>query len=121
VQFIRANNLPGPMFNSYNWGGYLIWHLYPDYPVFIDGRTDLYDDEFIREYVKVIRARPGWHEVLDRYGVNFILIESDSILAAFLAEGDEWQSVHVDTVATVFLRNIPENRDLLSKLLEGKQ
>jgi hypothetical protein len=121
VRFIRANNLPGPMFNSYNWGGYLIWHLYPDYPVFIDGRTDLYDDEFIQEYVKVTLARPGWREVLDRYEVNFILIESDSILAAFLAEGDEWQSVHADTIANVFLRNTPRNRDLLSKLLGSRQ
>ncbi len=121
VQFIRANNLPGPMFNSYNWGGYLIWHLYPDYPVFIDGRTNLSDDQFIREYLKVPWVRPGWREVLDQYRVNFILIESDSILAAFLAEGDEWQSVHADTVATVFLRNAPENRDLLSKLLGNRQ
>jgi hypothetical protein len=121
VRFIRDNNLPGPMFNSYNWGGYLIWHLYPDYPVFIDGRTDLYDDEFIREYVKVTLARPGWREVLDRYEVNFILIESDSILAAFLAEGDEWQSVYVDTIATIFLRNTPENQDILFKLLGSRQ
>jgi hypothetical protein len=121
MQFIRDNNLPGPMFNSYNWGGYLIWHLYPDYPVFIDGRTDLYDDEFIREYVKITLAKPGWREVLDQYSVNFILIESDSILAAFLAEGNEWQSVHADTIATVFLRNAPQNQDLLSKFLGNKQ
>jgi len=121
VRFIRANNLPGLMFNSYNWGGYLIWHLYPDYPVFIDGRTDLYDDQFIREYVKVTLARLGWREVLDQYGVNFILIERDSILAAFLEGGDEWQSVHADTIATVFLKNTPQNRDLLSELLGSKQ
>jgi hypothetical protein len=121
VRFIRANNLPGPMFNSYNWGGYLIWHLYPDHPVFIDGRTDLYDDEFIREYVEVTRARPGWCDFLDQYRVNFILIESDSILAVFLAEGDEWQSVYGDTVATVFLRNTAENRELLLKLLGSRQ
>jgi hypothetical protein len=121
VRFIHANNLPGPMFNSYNWGGYLIWHLYPDHPVFIDGRTDLYDDEFIREYVKVTLARSGWREVLDRYGVNFILIESDSILAAFLADDDEWQSVHADAIATVFLSNTPQNQDLLSKLLGSGQ
>ena len=105
VRFIRDNNLPGPMFNSYNWGGYLIWHLYPDYPVFIDGRTDLYDDEFLREYVKVTLARPGWREVLDRYGVNFILIESESILAAFLEEGDEWQCIYTSDMAKVFLRD----------------
>ena len=107
VQFIRANNLPGPMFNSYNWGGYLIWHLYPDYPVFIDGRTDLYDDQFIREYVTVTLAKPGWRKVLDQYGVNFILIESDSILAAFLAEGDEWQCIYTDDIAAIYIKNMP--------------
>jgi hypothetical protein len=121
VQFIRANNLPGPMFNSYNWGGYLIWHLYPDYPVFIDGRTDLYDDEFIREYVEVTLARPGWREVLDRYGVNLILIESDSILAAFLAEGDEWQRIYSDDIASIFLRNTAQNATLISKYAEASQ
>jgi hypothetical protein len=121
VQFIRANNLSGPMFNSYNWGGYLIWHLYPDYPVFIDGRTDLYEDEFIRQYVKVTLARPGWLEVLDRYGVNFILIENDSILAAFLAEGDEWQCIYTDDIARIFLRNAAQNSALISKYAEASQ
>ena len=28
----------GPMYNSYNWGGYLVWAL-PEEPVFVDGRT----------------------------------------------------------------------------------
>ena len=119
VRFIRANHLPGPMFNSYNWGGYLIWHLYPDYPVFIDGRTDLYDDEFIREYVKVTLARPGWREVLDQYSVNFILIESDSILAAFLEEGDEWQRIYADDIASIFQRNTAQNAALISRYAEA--
>jgi hypothetical protein len=43
------------MFNSYNWGGYLLWEL-PEYPVFIDGRTDLYDDELVEEWLRVVRA-----------------------------------------------------------------
>jgi hypothetical protein len=115
VQFIHANNLPGLMFNSYNWGGYLIWHLYPDYPVFIDGRTDLYDDEFIRQYVKVTLARPGWREVLDQYSVNFILIESDSILVAFLEESDEWPCIYTDDMATIFIRNVPQNQEFITK------
>jgi hypothetical protein len=115
VQFIHANNLPGPMFNSYNWGGYLIWYLYPDYPVFIDGRTDLYDDEFIRQYVKVTLARPDWREVLDQYSVNFVLIESDSILVAFLEESDEWQCIYTDDMATIFIRNVPQNQEFITK------
>ena len=101
---MRDHALPGPMFNSYDWGGYLMWTLYPDYPVFVDGRTDLYDDAFLRDYLKVAWARPGWPDVLDRYGVNFIFIESDSVLATVLATDTAWTRVYADDRAVVFQR-----------------
>ncbi len=106
VDFIEEHqdSLPPEMFNSYNWGGYLIWRLYPRYRVFIDGRTDVYDDALVREYLKVPWVRPGWREVLEQYNVNFILIESGSVLTTFLAEDDEWRSVYADHMATVFVR-----------------
>jgi len=28
VSVIKNQQLPGPIFNDYNWGGYLIWKLY---------------------------------------------------------------------------------------------
>jgi hypothetical protein len=37
VQFLKEQNLPGNIFNHYDWGGYLIWK-YPEKKVFIDGR-----------------------------------------------------------------------------------
>jgi hypothetical protein len=43
--FLEADPPAGPIFNHYDWGGYLIWKLYPRTPVFIDGRADLYDRE----------------------------------------------------------------------------
>src|SRR5205823_9243873 len=46
VSFMARERPPGPIFNDYNWGGYLIWKLYPQYRVFIDGRTDVYGDSF---------------------------------------------------------------------------
>ena len=36
--FLKKNRISGNMFNPYAWGGYLIWALYPDHKVFIDGR-----------------------------------------------------------------------------------
>src|SRR5439155_21677643 len=42
--FISTQRPPAPVLNHYNWGGYFIWKLYPDYRVFIDGRADLYGD-----------------------------------------------------------------------------
>lgn len=59
VQFMRHNNPAGPLFNSYNIGGYLHYHLWPDYPVFVDGRTDLYNDAFLRTYLRRVNTLPG--------------------------------------------------------------
>jgi len=112
--FIRENKLPGPLFNSYNWGGYLIWRLYPQYPVFVDGRTDLYDDEFLRRYLRVALAKGDWQETLDRYRVNTILIERDSLLANLLEKTTGWVPVYADKMAVVFVRDIPENQPWIS-------
>ncbi|MBN1810212.1 MAG: hypothetical protein JXA14_00090, partial [Anaerolineae bacterium] len=70
--WILENRPEGEMFNSYNWGGYLIWSLYPHYRVFADGRTDLYGDEFLRQYLEVQLGRPGFEDTLAEYDVNLV-------------------------------------------------
>lgn len=104
VQFVRQAQPPGPIFNSYNWGGYLIFKLWPDYPVYIDGRTDLYDDAFIRRYLKATLAREGWQQILDEDGINLVFIESNGILARFLRQEPGWREIHRDKQAAVFVR-----------------
>jgi hypothetical protein len=104
ADFIQQERPPGPLFNSYNWGGYLIWRLWPDYPIFVDGRTDLYDDPFLREYLAAALARPGWQEALNRYSVNLVVTESNGLLARFLAREQGWQMAYSDDMATVFIR-----------------
>jgi len=104
VEFIQQTKPAGPLFNSYNWGGYLIFKLWPDYPVYIDGRTDLYDDVFIRRYLDVVSGGEGWQQALAEDGVNLVLIESDSTLARFLKGDPAWDTLYQDKMATVFAR-----------------
>ncbi len=104
VEFIKMEQPPGPIFNSYNWGGYLIFKLSPDYPVYIDGRTDLYDDVFIRRYLGVMVADDDWRDVMDEDGINTIFIEQNSILAKFLRRDADWQEVYQDNMAAIFVR-----------------
>jgi hypothetical protein len=103
VSFLEREQPRGPIFNSYNWGGYLIWRL-PDYPVFVDGRTDLYDDAFLREYLSIIHARGEWEAALDSYGINLVLIETESMVGRLLVERPGWDRVYHDEMATVFVR-----------------
>ena len=102
VAYIREKSPPGRLFNSYNWGGYLLWDL-PQYPVFIDGRTDLYNDEIIQQWLQVVRADPGWQQVLDEWGVRLILVEPGMPVVAQL-KGAGWQQLYQDQQAVVYGR-----------------
>ena len=104
VEFIQRERPPGPLFNSYNWGGYLIFKLWPDYPVYIDGRTDLYDDTFIRRYLNVVAANEGWEQTLAEDKINLVLIEANSSLAKTLRQDAVWQEIFQDEMAAIFTR-----------------
>jgi hypothetical protein len=104
VQFIQENHPPGPLFNSYNWGGYLIYKLWPEYPVYIDGRTDLYQDEFIRRYLQVMAADEGWEKTLAEANINLVLIENQSGLDRFMALSPLWREVYREELAVVYVR-----------------
>jgi hypothetical protein len=105
VEFIRANRPPGPLFNSYNFGGYLIYQLWPDYPVFVDGRTDLYDDQFLRNYLKTALAHPNWQAQLEQYDIRLILIEKNSPLDAALKATPDWNLIFEDEQAVIFQKH----------------
>jgi hypothetical protein len=106
VRYLRDHDLPGNMLNTYNWGGYLIWSLYPDEPVFVDGRTDLYalHSQVLDDYVTVHWAQPGWQEILDRYQIGFVITERSGLLDGMLAEAGSWQPAYGDGVAIIYVR-----------------
>jgi hypothetical protein len=106
AEYLRAHDLPGQMFNTYNWGGYLIWSLYPEKPVFVDGRTDLYalNGQVLEDYAQVHWIRPGWPQVLEEYGVGYVITERTGLLDVILAEASGWDAVYQDDVAVVYAR-----------------
>ncbi len=106
VDYLLEHDPPGLMFNSYNWGGYLIWSIYPDKPVFIDGRTDLYalNGTVLEDYAQVHWARPGWEEVLNRYEIGYVITEHTGLLDLMLAKEPGWTAVHEDDLAVIYQR-----------------
>jgi hypothetical protein len=86
--------------NSYNWGSYAIWALYPHYLSFVDGRTDLFDDEILQEYLRLWRADPGWEDILSRWGLKTALLEPEApITRELLLAG--WRILYEDSQAVV--------------------
>lgn len=101
VDYLQATNLAEqPGYNSYPWGGYLIWR---GLPVFVDGRADLYGDDFLFYYVQTIDLAEKWQEPLQDYQVAYVLIEQDSNLARLLTVSPDWEMVFADDVAAIFV------------------
>ena len=86
VNWIQEHQPPGKLFNTYQWGGYLIWRLYPHYPVFIDGRAELYGDQMLTRYVDIHNTHTGWEQALQDYGVRIVLVEPYALIAQRLSE-----------------------------------
>jgi tetratricopeptide (TPR) repeat protein len=116
VAFIRRERLPAPLFNSYAWAGYELWRLYPDYQVFIDGRTHVYGREILRDFLEVTTLGTRWREVLDRWRVQTILTARHSQLTQLLLALGGWRPVFAEREAVVFVRESPLNQAVLARL-----
>lgn len=131
VDFVLANDLKGNLYNTYIWGGYLIWRLAPERKVFVDGRgvnwQPIYDSSAINEAFAGPNAlHPYWKNLLERNGVGYLIIprvrklqgmllEDTGRFAAALLKDPEWVPVFADEIALVFVKSTPEHRDVIAR------
>jgi hypothetical protein len=102
ADFIAQHHPPAPVFNHYDWGGFLIWRLYPTYRVFIDGRADLYGDSFMDTFASASRAENNWREPLQRFGIRTVVIPPRVGLAGILRHDPGWKTLFEDEQAVIF-------------------
>ena len=107
VEYIQTHHLSGPMLNEYVYGGYLIWAA-PDYPVFIDGRGDVFEwTGVFAQFSKWATLQSNPNTLLDRYGVRFCLLARTSPMTHVLPLLSNWKSVYSDNMAMIFVRTDP--------------
>ncbi len=105
--YIRSHQLPRPLFNAYEWGGFITWYL-PEYPVAIDSRADLYGAEAITEYSKVMNAEVPYREYPALGDAEIILLPRKANMAVALSLLPRFQVAYSDDVAVVLTpRPIP--------------
>jgi hypothetical protein len=105
LEFASKDGITGNMYNSYAWGGYIIYKGYPRYKVFVDGRADMYGTEFMKQYYKVAWAEPGFESVLDKYRVDWVIDGAGSPLVRALTARGGWKAVYTDKTAEILLRD----------------
>lgn len=102
VAYLQSH--PGSVFNHYDWGGYLIWKLYPATRVFIDGRADLYGEPILDQFAATYQLKGEWREPLQYWDIHTVLIPPDSAMAVGLGNAPGWKVAYADSQAVVFSR-----------------
>jgi hypothetical protein len=102
IEVLRDPSFATGVFTIDVWGGYLIYRLYPNLKVFIDGRADLYGPRFGKKYLDVISGKWNWEKTLDKYHVHTVLLPVDNSLTSTLKESKRWRTTYDDGVAIVF-------------------
>jgi hypothetical protein len=115
TDFVENSRISGRMFNTYHFGGYLIYRLYPKQHVFIDGRADMYGDSFFKDYINIINVGPGWKAAFDKYKIDYVITGKNEPLNQLLQSYGEFRPVFVDQYNTVLVRNQPSFAKLIEK------
>ncbi len=118
--FAEINGIRGRLFNTYRFGGYLLWRFYPKPIVFIDGRADAYPPVVGQHYLTIDRAKPGWRKLLERYKIDWVLIDRNRPLAACLRLLPDWVQVYGDRLCVIFVRRGGPNDAVIRAKQEGK-
>ena len=104
VDWLARTGVSEPVFCPDYWGGYVIYRRFPEMPVVVDDRHDLYGAEYLKNYLKVTRVEPGWDSALEQMHANWILLPDGSPAATLLREVPRWKVAYQDGTATVFTR-----------------
>ncbi len=120
VDFVLKNEVAPNMFNDFNSGAYLIGRAYPQRKVFIDGRTELYGQEFFERYLKALNGDgSAFEEIVKKYNIGAALLNMTSTpmpkMAAYMYKDPRWKLVFLDYAAAVFLKDEASNQALIKK------
>jgi hypothetical protein len=106
VDYLETHDVRGgPLLSPDSWGGYLIYRFYPQEKVILDDRHDLYGEEFLKSYLKLLHAEPGWEEFLLQHPANCAIVPKHSALANLFTGMPGWHKIYSDDVALAFVRD----------------
>jgi hypothetical protein len=104
VDWLESHPQSGNMFNDFNWGGYLLYRLWPEDRVFIDSQSDFYGETLTRQYAEILSGQGDWEANLRQYNIGWLIVSPQSGLARSASGSPEWSMIYEDASAVIFVR-----------------
>ena len=119
--FIAANELTGPIYNYYNWGGYASLRTDGTLQTYIDGRAGtVYSDEDFRAYQIVLGGQgQNWIRLVEQTEALYFLWPLRRPHWRTLVATGRWRIIHQDSVSALLARNDRVPRQSWNGLPDG--
>jgi hypothetical protein len=128
ANFFQQNKLKGPIFNNYDIGGYLIFHLFPQERVFTDNRPEAYSvSHFQEQYIPAQQDQKVWQQLNQQHNFNTIFFyyrDYTPWSQEFLinkVNDPQWVPIYADPYAIIFVKRNQTNQQLIEKFEIPKQ
>lgn len=103
VEYVRQMGYAGPLLNTFNWGGYLMWHL-PQVPVSIDGRTSIHPVSRVQQFQQLWNGDVQEEQSIDLVLAQLIIAPVGYPLTRNLEQDQRFEAVYRDQRTLVFVR-----------------
>ena len=115
TRFILDSGASPQLFHSMADGSYLSWAAHDRFPVFVDGRLEVYGEAFVARYLDTPNL--DWDAFADRWRINTVMLHRDHLfpLLAKIRASSRWVLVHLDSRDLVFVRDIPAHAALIAR------
>ena len=104
ADWVQLHPLHGNMFNSFNWGGYLLYRFWPRQHVFIDSQSDFYGGPLTYLSENISNGGANWDIELDQEHVDWIIIPISSGLAGAAQANPHWHIAYNDNLTLILIR-----------------
>lgn len=120
LNFVQAHKLPGPIFNNFDIGSYIIYRAYPRLQVFVDGRPEAFPVQFFTQtYIPIQYDYEKFKQLDQQTGFQAVIFSHTDQTPwgkAFLREvvkDQDWKLVFIDDFMVVLIKNaVAEEKNL---------
>ncbi|HWP56620.1 MAG TPA: hypothetical protein VNL14_01895 [Candidatus Acidoferrales bacterium] len=121
VSFMKTNHLEGNLYNPIGWGGYLVWHVWPQVKVSIDGRSStVYPLEVLRDNFRFY-ANQASPELPLASGADFLLVNANSPVLQSVRTDHRWALAYEDRQAVLFAGTTAAGQRLMRLIKQRPQ
>ncbi|UCD31104.1 MAG: hypothetical protein JSV38_09815 [Desulfobacterales bacterium] len=107
IAFLEKNRIKGNLWVPLHYGGYVLFHLYPDIKVSIDGRWAMvYPRQTMQDNMTfAFQGTKGkWKQLLEKYGADLAIVETGNPAMKEMDQDADWIWIFSEKIGNLLIK-----------------